>query len=270
MFDYLTLIFILVLVLGFVIGFARGAFRMLGSLIVFGVAIAVAILVSKPLAAAVQNWGIVGNMNQGLFGFIAGKINISFGAVQLTGETQITQAELAAANEAGKVYYADPNFDIFHTAYAAIHLPSFFYNLVDGLINDAIAAYGTNSFALAQPLADIMTHAICYVACFVVLFLLTVIIGAIILFIIRLALKALPDHKTLISRFVGGVVGLGLAVGTVWVLCLLINIVLLMDNGFAMHLRDVLRYDDPNAWTFAKWLVQTDFGYNAIIAFFIK
>lgn len=270
MFDYITLIFIVVLVLAFFIGFGRGAFNTLAGLAVFGAALAVAILVSKPLAAAVQGWSITANMNKGLFDFIAGKINVSFGLVNITGSTQITATELAAANAAGKLYYADPNYDIFHVAYESVHLPTAFYGTIDGLINEAIAGYNGQAFALAQPLADIMTRAICYAGSFLALFIVTAIVAGIIIAIIRASLKKAKPHIGLGSRFVGGLVGLAIGAGVVWTLCLLINVVLLMDNGFATHLKDVLRINDPNAWTFAKWLVQSNLGYNAIIGFFIK
>lgn len=270
MFDYLTLVFIVLLVLGLLIGIARGAFKMLSGLVVFAVAVLVAIFLSKPVGAWVQGWGVTKSMNTGIYEFLAGKIDISFGTIHFTGSSQITEADIAAANAAGKLYYGNADFDVFHAAYEAVKLPAVFYQTVDGLINNAIAGYNGQPFAFAQPLADIMTYAVCYAGSFIVLFILTSIVGTIIAAILRHAFARSGVKPGIISRLIGGLAGLVLAAGIVWSLCLLINVTLLMDNAFATHLREVLRYNDPNAWTFAKWLVQTDFGYNAIISFFIK
>ncbi|MCR5349306.1 MAG: CvpA family protein [Bacilli bacterium] len=271
MFDYITLAIIVILALGILIGFIRGGFNMLSGIAILAAAILVAVFFSKLLANAFLSGPVGTSLNQTFFTFLAGKIDFDVaGVYHVTGNTSITEAELNAMTAAGKVYYADPNFDVLHLAYQNVSLPAALYATVDGLLHDAIAAYGGSPFVLAQPLADILTNGTCYVISFVILFIGTWIVGAILVAIIRGIAKLAHPKPSIISRVVGAVAGLAIAAGIVWAGCLVLNVLMMMDNDVSVHLKAVMQYDDPNAWTLGKWLCQLDLGYNAIISFVIK
>lgn len=271
MFDYISTIMIVVLVLGILIGVFRGGFKMISGAIIVAAGIIAGIFLSKLVAGWILNSDMGRGINSWLFNLIADKVNVQVGpAITVTGRDMITESQLAAMNTAGKAFSGDPNFDLLHSAYQSISLPSAFWTTFDELINNAIKAYDGAQFALAQPVADIVTNASCYAIAFAAIFVGVLIIGGIVLLIIRIVLKASGHKPGLLSRLIGGIAGLAIAAVIVWAGCLTLNLLMMMENDVSSHLKAVMRIDDPNAWTFAKWLCQAPLGYNQIISFFIK
>lgn len=269
-FDYITIIFIAVLVIGALIGFARGSFRMLSWIAVIAAAVIVSIFFAKTVSGWVAGTDLGKNIDNGLYQFISGKIDFQVGPTHITGNTEVTKTQLDAVDAAGKVINGQ-DWTIWHEAYAQVSLPQFFYNLADGLINNAIAVYDGQAFAIARPITDILTSSILYAGSFATIFVAVMIVGGIIVAIIRHAIAKSGDKPGLLSRLVGMIVGFGIAGVIVWAACLTFNFLMLMDNDVSVYLKGVLHMTEGDtSWTFAKWLCSSDFGYNAIISFFIK
>lgn len=271
MFDYFTIIFIVVLVLGALIGFVRGGFKTLSGIVLVAAGIVVGIFLSKWLAQLYRNSFIGSSLDNAFFGFIAGKINIEVSpGYTITGADKITAADLATYNSLGQAYYANPDWDLFHVAYENVKLPPAFYGAVDKLLHNAIAAYGSGEFAFAAPISDILVSAVCFASAFLTLFAGTMLVGGIILAIIRALLKLTKNKPGMLSRILGLVGGFVIAATLVWVTCLSFNLIMLMDNDAATYLRGVLHMTEGDTtWTFAKWLTTANLGYNQVIAFFI-
>lgn len=269
MFDYISLIFIVILVLGALIGFLKGGFKSLFRLGVLVLAIVLSIFLAKPLANALQGTGMATNINNSIFEFIADKISFEVGAFgTLTGKTEVTTTYIDTINAAGQLI--DSNFDLFHKAYESVHLPSFLYETADSFIKAQLANYGPlEEFAFAAPIAGIATSAICSLIAYFIIFFGTILIGTILTAIVSHAFKSPDGHKPLLSRITGLILGLVLASAIIWVAGLTLNIVLVMDNSASEYIRQVIHLDDES-WTFAKWIVTTDFGYQAILSNFIK
>ena len=269
MFDYITIIFIAVLVLGALIGFIRGGASFIWKLIVLGLAVFLAIIICKPFANWIRTWPMAESMHQGLFDFLAGKIDFTVaGVYHVTGNTMTSEAQIAAWNTAGKAF--DPNFDVFHTAYASIGIPSWFFASLDSLLNNAIAAYDGASFALANPFADIITNAACTAMAFAIIFFGILLIGGIIGLVFHIGKRA-PDKKISIAdRLLGILAGLIVSAGIIWSSALVLNLLLVMDNNVSVYLKGVLHIDEPETWTFAKWIVTSNFGYQGLIDWFLN
>lgn len=269
MFDYFSLIFIVILVLGGVIGFIRGGFKVLARIIVLAVAVITAIFLSKLVSVWIYN-GVGGNIHDFAFNFLADKINVEIvPGYTVTGRDPITEAQINTINEAGKIYYTDPNFNMFHNVYTNVGLPQAFWGMADGMLNDAVASYNGAAFLIADPLANIVTNAMCYGIAFLAIFLVVLIVGLIVVFVISLLRKG--ASPSLVMRIVGAVAGLASAIGIIWAVSLGLNLLMLMENDVSNYLRSVLHMTEGDTtWTFAKWMVTTDFGYSGIISFFIR
>ena len=271
MFDYISLIFIAVLLLGALIGFVRGGFKTLSGIILVAIGIVVAIFLSKWLSQIYRDGPIGNTLYNTYYGFIANQIKVDVGSYGvILGNQEINETQLAAIDTAGKLAYGS-DWSFFHVAYENVHLPQVFYGTVDELLYKTIESYQGANFTLAQPITDVLTNATCYAAAFLSIFSAVMVLGGIVLAIIRLILKAAHDKPGLISRLLGLVGGLAIAAALVWVACLSFNLIMLMDNDASTYLRGVLHMTEGDtSWTFAKWLTTSDFGYNAIISFFIK
>ena len=271
MFDYITVIFIVVLALTALIGFWRGAFKTLSWIILVAASIILAIFLSKWLAQVYRDGPIGGAIYNGFYPFLAGKINIEVApGYTITGDTMTTADKIALYNTMGQTATGDATWTLFHAAYENVKLPPVFYNLVDRLLNESIAAYNGAEFALAAPIANVITNAVCFAAAFGTIFGAAMFVGGIVLSVLRFILKLAKGHPGLFSRLLGLIGGFAIGCALVWATCLTFNLIMLMDNDAATYLRGILHMTEGDTtWTFAKWLTSTDFGYSGVISFFI-
>ena len=268
MFDYITLIFAVVLLLGLVIGFARGGFKTLGGLIVLALAIVLAVFLTKPIGNALNGSGLGTATYNGLFDFIKTSIKVEVApGVTYTGETQVTADQLAAYQAA----YGKPIWEVIYTQ---MNLPAIFANKVSEIIGNTVASYGNQPFALAAPIATILKSAVIYGGTFLAIFLAGLIVFGIIFAIVKAVIRSKngneKPHIGFVNRIVGAILGLAIAGAAVWACCLSFNLMMLMNNGTGNYLKEVLHMTEGDTtWTLAKWLTQTNFGYQAVIEFFI-
>ena len=271
MFDYITIIFIAILAIGALIGLARGGFKMISWIVIIVAAVLVGIFFSKMIADNLAGTDMGRGLNNTLFTFVASKINFEVGPYTITGNTEVTEAELQGFNAVGQAIHG-ADWTVLHEAYASVNLPTVFYQIVDNAINGMIASYNGEAFALAKPVAEVLTGSILYAGSFLSLFSATMLVGGILSAIIRAIIKSTGREKPSgLSRLLGGIAGFAIAGVVVWAVCLTFNFVMLMDNDASLYLKQVLHMTEGDTtWTFAKWLTSSDFGYNAIISFFIK
>ena len=267
MFDYISIILIVILAIGALIGFFKGSLKMLGRFVVFGIAIVCAIFFCKPIANAMASSGMGKGINDWLYGYIANKIDFQVGSYHITGDFEVTESMISLINTAGRI--GDESFNIWHSIYAKLSIPQGLYGTIDGSIANLTASYDS-SFTLARPLSDVLTNGMCLVLSFLILFLGILLVGHIALALIKIIGKILGAKPSLLSRLLGMATGLIIAAGTVWALCLTMNIVMMMDNQIADHIKNAIKVNEPDTWTFAKWLCQAKLGYNEVIAFLMK
>jgi len=268
MFDYISIIFIAVIALFAIIGLVRGGFKTVAGIIAVGAAVAIAVFVTQPLGDLIAG-GELGQKANGLaFQLISSKISYSVTVAGIPttvkGDTEINSVILAALNATSS------EGNIWHDIYVNVGVPTIFYGRLDEIMNAAVAAYGTDSFMLASPVADVLTNAIVYGGTFLVLFLVSALILGIIVNAIAKALLKSGNTVGPISHLVGFIFGAVVGAAIVWVAALSLNLVMLMDSPASDYLREVLHMTaGDETFGFAKWCLTTDLGYSAVINFLI-
>lgn len=272
MFDYFTLIFVGIILVCALIGFWRGGFRIISQIIILAIAIVLAVFLSRGIGGWIKGTGFGTWVHDTSYTFLSGSINVEVapGSV-LHGSDTVNAATIDTINAAGAAQTGSADYNVFHEIYAAIHLPSQFYGLLDGLMNDALASFAGADFVVAAPLAIVIQSAICYGLAFLGIFLvshivLTIIVGIIYRLVLRNAMR-----PTLVSRIIGLVGGIVNAFSIIWAVCFVLNCMMLFDNDISNYLKQVLHLTEGDqTWTLAKWFVTTDFGYKNILSFFFR
>lgn len=246
MFDYLTLIFIVVIALFAIIGLVRGGFKTVAGIIAVAAAVLIAVFVTRPLGDALAAGGLGNSTKDLALQLVNSKIS--------GGSTEITAFDAT----------------IYHEAYVSLSVPEIFFGKLDEAITGIIATYEGAAFTVATPLAAIVANAIIYGGTFLVLFLVSALILGIIVSLIAKALLKSGNKVGPISHLVGFLFGAAIGAAIVWAASLSINLLLMFDSPVSEHLNSVLHLTEGDTtWTFAKWCVTTDLGYTGIINFLI-
>jgi uncharacterized membrane protein required for colicin V production len=248
MFDYLTLIFIVVIALFAIIGLVRGGFKTVAGIIAIAAAVLIAVFVTRPLGDALAAGGLGTSTGNLAYDLVCSKVS--------GGSDNIEVATFDVA--------------IYHDAYAAFSVPEVFFGKLDEVITAWVANVELDTFVYAVPLATIISNAIIYGGTFLVLFLVSALILGIIVSLIAKALLKSGNKVGPISHLVGFLFGAAIGAAIVWAACLSINLLLMFDSPISEHLNTVLHLTEGDTtWTFAKWCVTTDLGYTGIINFLI-
>ena len=72
------------------------------------------------------------------------------------------------------------------------------------------------------------------------------------------------------SRILGIIIGLAEGISVCWCICLATNFALASENSISEVIKQMIKFDDPNYWSLAKWMIATDFGYSSILNLFLK
>ena len=232
------------------------------------VAIVAAVFLCKMIGSMIYGWGLGNTLSDFVFNFIADKIDILGVA---NGRTNVTLAEIDTFNAMGKASSGDPNWTVWHYGLQQAGVPDMFWGYIDGILDANLARYGaTDTFALARPIAEVGGMLICIGIGFLALLIAINLVGALIIWIIAKALR-LEQRKGIFSRLLGLVFGIATAASILWSVSLAINIIVLMDNPLADHIKSVLEWDVAGNFHFAKWYCQFElFHYNDILSYFTK
>src|SRR5574344_1398636 len=167
--DYITIIYIVILLICIIIGYFKGFLKGIISLAGTFVAFILAFLLSKPVGNA-----LFANYGQGLTDSIFGAITSSVPAL---GET------------------ISGNIDAYlGTALTEIGIPSGLQEMVGSLIKAAIPA-GSESYIIGTPIAEGLSNLVFIIGSFLGIFILSIII----FFILKIVLKKLINSISLVK-----------------------------------------------------------------------
>ncbi len=151
--------------------------------------------------------------------------------------------------------------------YDQLHLPDFIVKAYDA---EVLLRMPEGEFEAIVPFVLALVSLICTGIGFLIVYLLVFLIGALIVGAIFRARKAKGHKKPgVISRLLGIIVGGVKAAGIIWTICLVLNIFIKLNLPFINPVLEMIKYNDPSAMTFAKWVLTSPFGYDAILGFFI-
>lgn len=255
-FDYLSIIFVLLLIIPMLSGFAQGGYRTLIRLIVTALCFLLAVLVYQNIARAY--------LSSSNGQFMQRNFIDALGKIAFTAETPLGgTAEFKLSDPLPRAYFESEEFR--QALYDAIHLASPLRPGIDKWLLSALPESMTTQVYLHELLGITLFDLIVKGVSFGIVFGITSLACAIITGIISIFLRKRKRHRSTLNRILGVLFGLVSGISFCWTLGFVLNIGLAVDSPLRATLASVLRYDDPEITTFAKWIVTGPFGYNEIL-----
>lgn len=244
-FDWFSIVFVLIIVSCATIGVLRGARKTLIHLIIVAIAAVGAFYLCKPLVEGLENGT---NWDEGLSSWIYGSI-------------------VGSTAEAGTEV---PAFTLTESLFRSyISLPDFLWNPFYAVLRTFVPSNALETVAPATPIAETMTRLIFMAGAFGLLFLLIGGAGFTISGIVERLRKRVDRKKpSILSRVVGGVLGLAVAVIAVYCLSLGVDLLGAAQEPGSLDLAQYLHLGEDGYWSLAKWLGDQSFLYDQLLQYF--
>ena len=244
-FDWISIVFIALFALFMLIGLIRGGAKEFWRIVFQAVAIGLAFALCKIVGKMLFNAGLGNAIGNPVRTFFLSKVEYGSDTVDVALLDQATRTSI----------------------YNSLNLPAFIQSAFDSLVVSFIPESGT--VVVAEPFVNATAMAACIGIGFLAVYILISIIGFIVQCFIN-AIQAKNGGKPgFVGRILGLVVGAIHAFGIIWAICLVLNILFTFDLPFVATLKDAVKWDDPNAFSFAKWFMQLPLGYQNILQFFV-
>lgn len=251
-FDWFTLGFCIIIALSMLIGFFKGGLKTIIKLAIVGVSILIAIFVRDKVAPMFRN-GETGNY-----------------FYNLVYETIEKSSPDAAKNYSAPIVASGLADKSIIQAMADAGIPESIQQNLLQLIKDTASQVGTLTINPASVIASTASDYICIGLGYIVLFVGSSIVLFLIYFVVCILLKVSGKKPSTFSRILGIIVGLVEGISVCWCICLAANFALASENSISEVIKQMIKFDDPNYWSLAKWMITTDFGYSSILNLFLK
>lgn len=241
-FDWLSILYIVIIVLTLLIGFWKGGMKTLFTLLSFGLAIGACFLLANPVGEALKD--------SALGEKIYGTLNENIGTIinALPGIMINNEAVLA---------------DIL----TDLNIPEFVHG---PLIETLQAALEDNALGSAgETIADTLTSVFCSGLAYIIVFLIAFIVFRLLFWIVCLIIKKGKSKPAILSRLLGLVLGAGKAFAICWVISLVATLLISSGSDFGNYLANSIGLNEEG-FSVAKWFIETDLGYSSVIGFFAK
>ena len=260
-FDYLSIVFLLLFIAPIISGFLQGGYRTFFHFIISAACFVLAFLLYRSVAELFISSPTGSSMQTDFIDRIA---KISFSVEILPGVPQ----NFTLGDPIPRVLFESEDFRI--AMYDSMHLAQVLRPGIDDWLMNQLPTSMTATVYMHEligiPLFTFLVRGICFVSISGLGSIVSY-LGITIFALIRRALKVRP-RKSLFNRLLGVLFGIVTSIFLCWVLGFMINVGLSVDSPLRDTLAAVLRYDDPEAMTLAKWIVTGPFGYEEILANF--
>jgi len=232
-FDWISIVYIVILVLSLIIGIKKGFFKMILSLVGVILCFVAAYFLAEPVATwAKSTFGWDESLIDSIYNwFLTKSSNASL-------VLNKSDAELAMP-----------------TLIAAIGVPGVFQSYVSSFALSNIPATGA-TLAVGIYIAEGLSNVAFNVGAFIAVF----IASAIVLAIIKHLTKELTKNKFIgsVDKLVGAVIGL--CIGVIFVVLISYGLTFLTALGSAgQYVSDTLRLEDDSFWSFGKMIYENNF-----------
>lgn len=245
-FDWISLIYILIIVLFAIIGLIRGGIKTILSVAAIAISIGLAFALYKIIGEAIAGSSLGNGISSSTEEYILN--NVSGSGILIPAET--FQSEWIAN---GMLSYV----------YGELNIPEFVQDALNNLIVANLPTQGmfTPASAIAYSLTLITCSAIAFISTFLVCFIVIRIVLAI---IFHFAKKNMAVGA--ISRVLGLLIGLAEAFAVCWVISLVCYFLVSSGSDFGNYIADVTKLNQEG-FGIAKWFISTDLGYSSVLSF---
>ena len=264
-FDWLTLIFCLVLVIRMVIGFFQGGYRVLFKILAFLLGVGLAFALCAPIGKALYMGGVGQSIELNLTNLL-GSASSDLSREITKNDLELMHVYWVASGNSGTTQ--DMVNSMLHEGYAQIFIPQGLYNTLDTIIWNNIPSAGTFTFAhlVALGIAQVGCIAIAFVGILVIVTL----IGTVVVEIVYKAKKLAKKKPSTRSRIIGVSLGLVMGLISIWTFSISAKsfITAIPDLWEAFQIS--MHLNDPGYWSLSKFLFQWEFGYKDLFNWFLS
>ena len=231
-FDIISVVFLLIILLYVIRGFKKGFINTVLKFLKGLISLVVAIIVAKPLA----NFLFTTPVGE----FFITKLNDGF----------------VSKGEIFNTIITSENKDlIISGVLTEMNIPTFISNFISSYISSLIVV--EENVTIAHAFATSLTQFILIVIGFLAAFVVTLIL----VFIISKIFKVIENLPIVgaLNRLVGGVFSGLIGLFIVSLITFLISLILPFSNEFASWYSSTIMLDDPNTFTFAKFIYENNF-----------
>ena len=245
-FDWISLIYIIIIVLLAAIGFIRGGIKTALSVAAIAISIGLAFALYGVIGGAVAESSVGEQISSSTENYILD--NVSGSGILIPAE--VFKSEWVAN---GMLSYG----------YSELNIPEFVHEPLNGLIVANLPTQGmfTPASAIAHSLTLVTCSAIGFVSTFLVCFIVIRIVLAI---VFHFAKKNLAVGA--ISRILGLAIGLVEAFAVCWVISLVCYFFVSSGSDIGNYIADVTKLNQ-DGFGIAKWFISTDLGYSSVLSF---
>lgn len=272
MFDWISIVFWVVIAFRILMGFIKGGFKTLVMLLVAAAGIGLAFLLCNAIGGWIGDLGTRDAIYNAVNGRIS-TVSVSLGAGNLSLGSEINRADLETAHAmwvaAGNTGTTEDMVRVaLHEGYKTCFIPQVIYGTIDKMIIEAIPATGT--FTLASIISIAIAKAACIGIAFCGVVIITVLIGFIVMIIVSALRKAAGKRPGIVSRLVGMVFGAAGAFLFCWTASIVMQSVATCVPAFNDYITAVMHLNDDAYWNIGKFFFNIKFGYADLLNWFLS
>lgn len=241
-FDWLSILYIVIILLTLLIGFWKGGMKTLFTIISLGLAVGACFLLANPVGKALEESAV----GEKIYGALNENIGTLLKAIP----------SFTANNEA-----------VLGEVLSGLHIPEFVHGPLIEALQSALADKPLAS--AGETIASTLTSIFCSGLAYIIVFLIAFIVIRFLIWVICLIVKKGRTKPTLFSRLLGLVLGAVKAFAICWVISLVVTLLISSGSGFGNYLADIIGINE-DGFSIAKWFIETDLGYSKVIGFFAK
>lgn len=245
-FDWISLIYILIIILFAVVGLIRGGIKTILSVAAIAVSIGLAFALYGLLGGAIAESPIGESISASTEEYILNNVS----GTGATIPAEVFQSEWIAN---GMLSYV----------YDELNIPEFVQETLNGLIVANLPTQGmfTPASAIAHSLTLITCSAIAFILTFLISFIVIRIILAIVFHLVKKSMAV-----GAVSRILGLVIGLVEAFAVCWVISLVCYFFVSSGSDIGNYIADITKLNQEG-FGLAKWFISTDLGYSSVLSF---
>ena len=231
-FDFLSIVFIIIILISFVVGLSKGFLKSFLSFVVFFGAILIAIYVATPIANWLNGMSFHDQLYQWFYSWLSPGNEEAFAVI---------------INQENKDVLLPQIFD-------AMHVPSNFIDLFSAYINSAIPQEGVE---VGVFVCNMLTYYALVAAAFVISWLLSLIVLSIIKHIICKILKF--KALKVIDVLLGGISGFAIGIFTCCLITFGIHFIVTINQDVYNFFNNLMALEDEGIYTISKMFYQENF-----------
>ncbi len=234
-FDWISIVYIVILLLGLAIGIHRGFISSIGTLIMVAVAFVAAIFLSEPIARAIMDAELGEQIATPIKEYVSSSLPLQVSMIPIN--STIMEGNIGTG--------------ILEQAFEYLSIPSF---LLEPLRTVLIDVIGNNSTLLGNALTEAITVFAVTLVAFAIVFTGVVVLFLVVKLIVWIIRHAARKKPSMLSRLGGGIIKLVEAFAIVYVISFALSLAATCSNEVSQYLNTTLRLNEEG-WSLAKWMV---------------